>query len=58
MWSAAIPAAMADVPEVELVVGHQELATLRVGDVFWKIDAEHMRTDLEVEAMTSAPGRH
>ncbi|WP_433269157.1 hypothetical protein ACQPWR_11345 [Micromonospora vinacea] len=42
-------------PEVEVVVAHQERATLRVGDVFLKIDADPGRTDVEVEAMTLAP---
>ena len=46
---------MADVEEVEVVVAHQERATLRVGDVFLKIDADQTRTDVEVEAMASAP---
>src|SRR4051794_36801149 len=41
--------------EVEVVVAHQERATLRVGDVFLKIDADEQRTDVEVEAMTLAP---
>src|SRR5687768_2674268 len=46
---------MADVEEVEVVVAHSERATLRVGDVFLKIDADQTRTDVEVEAMTMAP---
>ena len=48
---------MADVEdvEVELVVAHSERATLRVGDVFLKIDADQRRTDVEVEAMALAP---
>ncbi len=46
---------MADVEEVEVVVAHQERATLRVGDVFLKIDADQTRTDVEVEAMAAAP---
>ena len=37
------------------MVAHQERATLRVGDVFLKIDADRSRTDREVEAMTMAP---
>jgi aminoglycoside phosphotransferase (APT) family kinase protein len=41
--------------EVELVVAHNERATLRVGDVFLKIDADQTRTDVEVEAMALAP---
>jgi aminoglycoside phosphotransferase len=41
--------------EVEVVVAHHERATLRVGEVFLKIDADQTRTDLEVEAMTMAP---
>ena len=46
---------MADVEEVEVVVAHHECATLRVGDVFLKIDADQARTDVEVEAMAMAP---
>ena len=41
--------------EVEVVVAHQERATLRVGGVFLKIDAEQTRTDVEVEAIAMAP---
>jgi aminoglycoside phosphotransferase len=43
------------VEEVEVVVAHHERATLRVGEVFLKIDADQTRTDAEVEAMTMAP---
>ena len=46
---------MADVDEVEVVVAHQERATLRVGAVFLKVDADASRADIEVEAMTTAP---
>ncbi|MGZ6795129.1 MAG: phosphotransferase [Nocardioidaceae bacterium] len=46
---------MTDVEEVEVVVAHHERATLRVGEVFLKIDADQTRTDVEVEAMTMAP---
>src|SRR4051812_47299197 len=46
---------MVDVVEVEVVVAHRERATLRVGDVFVKIDADQGRTDVEVEAMAIAP---
>jgi aminoglycoside phosphotransferase (APT) family kinase protein len=53
--SVVIPAIMADVEEVEVVVAHNERATLRVGDVFLKIDADQTRTDVEVEAMAMAP---
>jgi phosphotransferase family enzyme len=42
-------------PEVEVVVAHSERATLRVGDVFLKIDADQRRLDIEVEAMALAP---
>jgi aminoglycoside phosphotransferase (APT) family kinase protein len=56
-WAAAggHPAMMADVEAVEVVVAHEERATLRVGDVFLKVDADQTRTDLEVEAMALAP---
>src|SRR5215510_10770388 len=46
---------MANVEEVEVVVAHNERATLRVGDVFLKVDADQARTDVEVEAMALAP---
>ena len=46
---------MAGVDEVEVVVAHRERASLRVGDVFLKIDADQSRTDREVEAMAMAP---
>jgi aminoglycoside phosphotransferase (APT) family kinase protein len=46
---------MASVEEVKVVVAHSERATLRVGDVFLKIDADPTRADVEVEAMAMAP---
>jgi len=48
-------AMMADMEEVEVVVAHHERATLRVGGVFLKIDADQTRTDVEVEAMAMVP---
>jgi len=48
---------MVDVEEIEVVVAHNERATLRIGDVFLKIDADPTRTDVEVTAMTMAPTR-
>ncbi len=50
-----IPATMADVEEVKVVVAHHERATLRVGDVFLKIDSDQTNADVEVEAMALAP---
>ncbi|HEY6501007.1 MAG TPA: phosphotransferase [Streptosporangiaceae bacterium] len=41
--------------EVEVVVAHNERATLRVGDVFLKIDADQANTEIEVEAMARVP---
>lgn len=41
--------------EVKVVVAHFESATLRVGDVFLKVDADQARSDVEVEAMALAP---
>ncbi|WP_042447576.1 aminoglycoside phosphotransferase family protein [Streptacidiphilus jiangxiensis] len=41
--------------EIEIVVAHQERATLRVGDVFLKVDTDQTRTDVEVAAMALAP---
>ena len=46
---------MVDVEEIQVVVAHRERATLRVGAVFLKIDADQARTDVEVEAMAMAP---
>jgi aminoglycoside phosphotransferase (APT) family kinase protein len=40
---------------VEVVVAHNERATLRVGDIFVKVDADQTRLDIEVEAMARAP---
>jgi len=37
------------------VVAHNERATVRVGDLFLKIDADQTRIDVEVEAMAIAP---
>lgn len=53
--SVVIPAIIARVEEVEVVVAHQERATLRVGDVFLKIDTDQARTEVEVEAMAMVP---
>ncbi|MFF1417533.1 phosphotransferase family protein [Streptomyces sp. NPDC058280] len=41
--------------EVKVVVAHSERATLRVGDVFLKVDADQARIDVEVEAMALVP---
>ncbi len=46
---------MTGVEDVQVVVAHQERATLRVADVFLKIDADQANTDVEVEAMRVAP---
>ncbi len=46
---------MAGVDEVTVVVAHSERATLRVGDVFLKVDSDQARIDVEVEAMRLAP---
>ena len=43
------------VEDVEVVVAHRQRATLRVGDVFLKIDSDQTRADVEVEAMARAP---
>ncbi|TDU91922.1 phosphotransferase family enzyme [Kribbella voronezhensis] len=55
MPPADIPATMAGVEEVEVVVAHSERVTLRVGDVFLKIDSDQANLDVEVEAMALAP---
>ncbi|MEV0260352.1 phosphotransferase [Streptomyces sp. NPDC050617] len=41
--------------EVKVVVAHSERATLRVGDVFLKVDADQARLDIEVKAMALVP---
>jgi aminoglycoside phosphotransferase len=46
---------VADVEEVEVVVAHSERVTLRIGNMFLKIDGDRTRTDVEVEAMALAP---
>jgi aminoglycoside phosphotransferase (APT) family kinase protein len=40
---------------IEVIVAHNERATLRVGDVFLKIDADQSRIEVEVQAMAIAP---
>ena len=42
---------MASVDEVEVVVAHHECTTLRVGDVFLKIDADQTRTDVDLDVI-------
>ncbi len=46
---------IAGMEQVEIVVAHQERATLRVGEVFLKIDADQTRPDVEIAAMGMAP---
>jgi aminoglycoside phosphotransferase (APT) family kinase protein len=46
---------MGDVDQIQVVVAHGDRATLRVGDVFLKIDSDQARTDVEVQAMALAP---
>ena len=46
---------MSNVEKIEVVVAHDDRATLRVGDVFLKIDSDQARTDVEIEAMKLAP---
>ena len=41
--------------EVEVVVAHSQRATLRVGDVFLKVDGNPAHADVEVRAMGMAP---
>jgi aminoglycoside phosphotransferase (APT) family kinase protein len=41
--------------EIEVVVAHSERVTLRVGDVFLKVDTDDARIDREVEVMAAAP---
>lgn len=44
-----------DMSAVEVVVAHSERATLRVGDVFLKVDPDEARISREVDAMARAP---
>ncbi|MET8547195.1 hypothetical protein [Micromonospora zamorensis] len=53
--SLVIAAITPNVQQVEVVVAHHERVTMRVGDLFLKIDADQTRTDVEVEAMALAP---
>jgi len=46
---------MLDVEQVNIVLANNDRVTMRVGDVFLKIDADQTRTDVEVEAMAMAP---
>jgi aminoglycoside phosphotransferase (APT) family kinase protein len=46
---------MPDVDRIEVVLANNDRVTLRVGDVFLKIDADQRRTDVEVQAMAMAP---
>ena len=45
------------VDQVEVVVAHSERATLRVGDVFLKVDSDQARLDREVAVMAMVPLR-
>ena len=46
---------MATVDKVEVVLANDDRVTLRVGNLFLKIDADQGRADVEVAAMASAP---
>jgi len=41
--------------EVDVVVAHRQRVTLRVGDVFLKVDGDPAHADVEVRAMALAP---
>ena len=53
--SVVLPAIIAGMEDVEVVVAHRERTTLRVGDVFLKVDADQSRIDVEVAAMAMVP---
>lgn len=53
--STVIPGILVLMDEVKVIVAHSERATLRVGDVFLKVDADQARIDAEIEAMALAP---
>lgn len=46
---------MPDMESVEVVLANNDRVTLRIGDVFLKIDADQTRADVEVEAIAIAP---
>lgn len=46
---------MAGMDEVEVVVAHHQRATLRVGDVFLKVDGDPAHAEREARAMALAP---
>jgi aminoglycoside phosphotransferase (APT) family kinase protein len=46
---------MAGVEGVEVVVAHSQRVTLRVGEVFLKVDVDPAHADVEVRAMAMAP---
>ncbi|MDG4832039.1 aminoglycoside phosphotransferase family protein [Solwaraspora sp. WMMD1047] len=46
---------MGGVQKVEVVVAHDERVTLRLGDMFLKIDSDPTRIEVEAEAMAMAP---
>jgi aminoglycoside phosphotransferase len=50
-----LSARMAGVEEVEVVVAHSQRVTLRVGEVFLKVDGDPAHADAEVRAMAMAP---
>jgi aminoglycoside phosphotransferase (APT) family kinase protein len=50
-----LSATLTGVDQLEVVVAHSERATLRIGEVFLKIDTDQTRTDVEVRAMALAP---
>jgi aminoglycoside phosphotransferase (APT) family kinase protein len=41
--------------DVEVIVAHSQRATLRVGDVFLKVDTDRAHADVEMKAMAMAP---
>ncbi|WP_431934900.1 phosphotransferase family protein [Micromonospora sp. RP3T] len=51
----AEPAGTPGTQDVEVVVAHRQRVTLRVGDVFLKIDGDPSHADIEVRAMALAP---
>ena len=46
---------MPGVNQIEVVLANNDRVTLRVGNMYLKIDADQARTDVEVEAMAMAP---
>jgi aminoglycoside phosphotransferase (APT) family kinase protein len=53
--ASAVPTETGALPAVQVIVAHQARATLRVGDVFLKVDPDEAGIDAEIAAMALVP---